>query len=258
MAKAYDLKGKRFHSLVVIDRCNVKSPSGKIQWICECDCGSCLNVVTQHLVSGNTKTCGCGKVDRVRQLGKLNKKHGLTKSVEYKIWIGMKGRCFNPKYENYSNYGARGITVCERWRDSFELFIKDLGPRPSPVHSLDRIDPDGDYEPDNCRWATAEEQANNRRKNRKHEFNGQLLTIPQIARINGIAVATLESRIRRDGLSIEDAIAKVPKRHFIEYGGQTKRLNEWSEILNVPYFKLYRQVVTDGKTLGEVVKSTSS
>lgn len=255
MAKAYDLKGKRFHSLVVIDRCNVKSPSGKTQWVCECDCGACLNVVTQHLVSGNTKTCGCGKIERAREQGTKNKKHGLTKTVEYKTWVGIKQRCLNPRSSSFSTYGGRGISVCDRWITSFELFLKDMGMRPSPEHSIDRKDPDGDYEPDNCHWATAEEQANNRRRNKKYEIDGKTLTIAQISREYCIPTATLYSRLFRDNLDIVDAVNLKANHHLAEYNGVVKRLHEWSKELGIPYPKIYRHVVVNGKPLEGVVKS---
>lgn len=253
MAKAHDLKGKRFHSLVVVDRCNIKSPSGKVQWVCECDCGACLNVVTQNLINGNTKTCGCGKVERARQQGLKNRKHGLTKTIEYKTWVNMKGRCLNPKYENYPNYGGRGIRVCNRWLNSFELFLKDMGPRPSPAHSIDRKDPDGDYEPDNCRWATIEEQCNNKRASKKYLLDGESFSVAQLSRKFNIPYSTLECRLIRDALPLEKALTKQASNHEFTYGGKTRRLNEWCVELGLKYSTVYRRIFTNGLSFEEAI-----
>ncbi len=123
---------------------------------CICDCGTVKAVHYQPLRNGVTKSCGCIRVDRAI--------HGMWKSTEYRVWGGMKQRCHNARCVHYSRYGGRGIKVCKRWRDSFQAFLKDVGPRPSMDHSLDRFpDNDGDYKPGNVRWATREEQRANTR-----------------------------------------------------------------------------------------------
>jgi hypothetical protein len=128
-------------------------------WICVCECGQKHEVSITNLKSGDIKSCGC-----LRRLTakKQKHKHGRRKTAEYTSWAGVKSRCFNQKEKAYPNYGGRGITVCERWRNSFENFLADMGPRPSQKHSVDRIDVNGNYEPSNCRWATATQQARNR------------------------------------------------------------------------------------------------
>jgi hypothetical protein len=148
--------GQRFSKLVVMSRLG-SSTQRRATWLCECDCGKTTTAVTTSLRNGTKQSCGClvfGPGWRV--------KHGMTKTKIYKVWSSMVQRCENPRAPNYKNYGARGITIYARWRDSFETFLEDMG-LPEAGLSLDRIDTDGHYEPSNCRWATDAEQTQNRR-----------------------------------------------------------------------------------------------
>lgn len=136
-------------------------------WKCRCDCGNEVKVWASQLASGGTKSCGCLKKDRDILWGKKDKNrqtHGMHGTPEYGAWTGMKQRCYNPKNKYYKDYGGRNIKVCKRWLNSFENFYTDMGPRPDNQHSLDRINNDGNYKPNNCRWADWFVQANNRRK----------------------------------------------------------------------------------------------
>lgn len=165
MPKRLELTGFRFGRLTVLglDSIRLKSKlSSCSYWKCICDCGNEKITCVDSLRCGDTKSCGC---IRKEGLVAMSTKHGLRYVPEYQSWKSMKNRCFSPNNTNFKNYGGRGITVCERWRNSLADFLSDMGPRPSPKHSIDRFpNNDGDYEPGNCRWATAKQQANNKRR----------------------------------------------------------------------------------------------
>lgn len=155
-----DLTGQKFGRWTVISRAPSKPNSQATYWLCDCQCGKRKAVNSSALRGGISKSCGCLRIE-MRRLpdGETSKaKHHL-----YATWQGIKQRCFNTTHHTYLNYGARGITMAPQWKDDFEQFVKDVGEKPSPKHSLDRIDNDGNYEPGNVRWATATEQAANRR-----------------------------------------------------------------------------------------------
>lgn len=145
-----DITGLEFGRLTAL-RC-----VGNGRWLCRCECGNEKLIYGGHLRAGMTESCGCGpQVCRVT--------HNLSHSPEYRAWDNARERCRNPNNRKFPIYGARGISVCERWANSFDNFIADMGRKPSPSHSLDRIDNNGNYEPGNCRWATGEQQNRNRR-----------------------------------------------------------------------------------------------
>lgn len=126
----------------------------------------------------------------------FRKTHGLRSAPEYNVWNGMKHRCHNPNYGGYRKYGARGIVVCDRWRESFEAFYADMGPRPSSKHSIEREDNDGPYSPDNCRWALPIEQMNNQRKTILVDVGGTMKTLRQIADEAGVPITVIQARHR--------------------------------------------------------------
>lgn len=150
-----EMTGQTFGLLTVLGRAPDKVSAAQAYWQCRCECGQEIAVNGSSLRRGSTRSCGCGRV-----------KHGLAnKAPEYHVWEGIKQRCLNPNRRGYEYWGGRGISVCERWLE-FENFYADMGPRPGPGYSIDRSDNDGNYEPGNCRWATASEQQRNTRRSR--------------------------------------------------------------------------------------------
>lgn len=175
-------------------RWTVIGTGGPRRWVCRCECGAQATVFTSNLKRGLSRSCGCAP----RRPAPV--KHGHTAngetSREYRVWSAMIARCHNPHAPNFSLYGGRGITVCDRWRVSFEAFLADVGPRPAGA-SIDRIDNDRGYEPGNCRWATAREQASNRRNNHRVTLGGETRTITEWARMVGISDTAFLARLRR-------------------------------------------------------------
>jgi hypothetical protein len=196
MSKFIDISGEKYGKLTVI-KFN-KMFNGFAYFDCICDCGEHRTVRSNGLKSGNTKSCGCYSRE---QASKANFIHGdANKTDEYVIWVAMNGRCYNENNTAYKSYGARGITVCDRWKDSYENFISDMGRRPTPKHSIDRIENDKGYSPDNCRWATQKEQCRNQRSNRAvvHIDSDQVFaTITMAAEFIGINYRTLKNQLLR-------------------------------------------------------------
>jgi hypothetical protein len=152
-------------------------------------------VASTALRSGGTKSCGCLR----RAINSQTKStHGGSNTAEYRIWRDMRMRCSNPCRKGYRHYGGRGIRVCDRWWNSFEAFLTDMGLRASPQHSVERIDNNGHCEPDNCRWATAREQANNKSTNRRISHNGCTQSLASWAKETGIRADTIKGRLNRD------------------------------------------------------------
>lgn len=185
--------GRVFGRLTVVSR----HSSGPTRWTCKCECGAVTHPRQESLRSGHTTSCGCSR-------GLTT--HGMTGHELYRTWARMKSRCLCPTDGDFHRYGARGISVCARWVESFASFVTDMGPRPSTRHSLDRIDNSGNYEPSNCRWATATEQSRNRRSTRLISYAGKTLSVTEWEEQMGLPIRTISNRINKHGWGHERAI----------------------------------------------------
>lgn len=172
-----DLTGRRFGRLTVIARVPGQR-SGSVCWMTKCDCGNTREVLRTNLVSGQTNSCGCLNKEA---LAKRRHKHGQSQTRTYQSWVMARFRCISSKHPKYPDYGGRGIKMCDRWLNSFENFLADMGERPEGL-SLEREDVNGHYEPGNCKWATQSEQSLNRRDRKQYLFDDQWLNLAQLRR----------------------------------------------------------------------------
>lgn len=178
--------GDKFGKLTVLGRLALP---GKVKYECRCDCGNQIFVRSDHLLSGATQSCGCLK----------EKTSGWYKTATYASWTSMRQRCTNSKASKFSNYGGRGIKICDRWLESFENFLADMGERPAGK-TLDRCENNGNYEPGNCKWSTPKEQARNRRSNRHVVVDGETMTMTAAAEVLGVNMTTLKYQLDKEGL----------------------------------------------------------
>ena len=218
MSAKRNLTGLRFSRLLVLNEAGI-SKHQKSLFRCRCDCGNETIVVGGNLTSGGTKSCGCWKPEAVRI---ARTTHGLSSHSAYKRYGNMIARCENPENDEYHNYGARGIKVCARWKDSIKSFIDDMGVPPSDSHTIDRIDNDGDYTPENCRWATKTDQNINRRVTHWLTFNGQTKCETEWCRSLGLKKFGVSARLIR-GWSLEKALTTP----FIEKGKYPRHSDEY-------------------------------
>lgn len=213
MPKRSKLIGRVYGRLTVIGEELVNKPYQGTWWICSCSCGNTKTISAMQLRQGTTKSCGCFRheVATTKGYGFIKVKHHMTNSHEYSSWGSMIQRCENANHAAFKNYGGRGVKICKEWRNSFETFLKDMGPRPSLKHSLDRFpNNDGNYEPGNCRWATIAEQHLNRRDNRLVTFENETKTLSEWAVSKNIPFDVLAKRIEA-GWDVEKALNQ-PRR----------------------------------------------
>jgi hypothetical protein len=228
-----DLTGLKFGRWLVLGTATTK-PNGHHYWRCQCECGVIREVYHCSLTRDLSHSCGCYQSDKAAI---MRYEHGYScrnhRNPTYTTWASMKGRCLNPNDGSYPRYGGRGITVCDRWRDSFEAFLADMGERPTHHHSLERIDNDGPYAPGNCRWATKVEQARNRRSSHLVTFNGETKTMAEWADATGLSQHLVERRLNAQSWTPERTFSAAIGRNrgrLITLGSETHTLVEWSKI----------------------------
>lgn len=188
------MEGKRFGRLLVVE-----SVLGG--WLCQCDCGQTSVRTGSALRLGQSVSCGCYHRERQHE---VNRTHGLTGTPVYRVWMNMRERCRNPNNTQWGDYGGRGISVCPQWESSFEQFLADMG-EPAPGLTIDRINNDGPYSPENCRWATPTEQARNKRTSRMLTAGGVTQSLADWCDQLGLKYWTIHSRLRR-GKSDQEAL----------------------------------------------------
>lgn len=201
---ADEVIGSKYGKLTAISECSgYKKKDGYFmrKFLCVCDCGNEKEILANSLRTGASKSCGC---ERIKSSRESVMKHGMSGTRPYRIWRNMISRCTVEKYDSYKWYGGKGITVCERWKD-FESFWEDMGAGYNDKLTIDRINNNGNYDPNNCRWATQKEQANNTSRNRFIEFNGERRTLTQWAEKMDVSAKMLDSRLRR-GWSVKKAL----------------------------------------------------
>lgn len=211
MTMRLDVTGQKFGRLLALSFSRV-GPSRDAMWNCRCDCGNELEVLLPSLRRGNTKSCGCWQ--RESKIGR-KATHGKSETPTWVAWSSMKARCLNRTNTGYKDYGGRGILICQRWLDSFENFLEDMGERPDGL-SLERLDVNGNYEPSNCKWATDKEQKRNQRRTRWITFQGETLSSVEWSEKVGLPRRLITSRIDTLGWDVGRALT-TPARPIKEW-----------------------------------------
>lgn len=203
-----DLSGQRFGKLTVIKR-NGTTNNGKVIWECICDCGNSTKVTTCSLRTGNTRSCGCLYKQSRKE---IKTTHGLRHHPLYSVWLNIKQRCLNPNSTSYKRYGGRGITICDEWKNDFKSFYDwSMENGYQKNLTIDRIDVNGNYEPNNCRWTTIEQQANNKRNNHYLEYDNKRLTMSQWSKQLNLPRTVILYRLKL-GWSVEKTLT-TPVRY---------------------------------------------
>lgn len=201
--KKIDITNQKFGRLTALSRIEGS------KWKCKCECGNIVYVRTNSLIQGRTLSCGCYHKDKVKE---INTRHDLSDSRIYRIWQNMKRRCYNSNYKYYSYYGKKGVTMCDEWKNNFESFYEwSMSAGYSDKLTIDRINSNGNYEPDNCRWITRKEQQNNISSNLNFTINGETKTLAQWCEIYKAPHERTRYRVK-NGWDILSALTTPSKR----------------------------------------------
>ena len=233
MAKIVNIAGKRFGRLIAIST-NERDKFGNALWNCKCDCGNNVKVILQSLKDGKTKSCGCLNKEK---MGKNNLIHGKSKTRIYHIWRDMRERCTKPSKLGYSNYGGRGIKVCEEWsgsKDFLNFYEWSIKNGYKENLTIDRIDFNGNYCPENCRWTDIKTQCNNKRNNILIFYNGETKTLAQWSESLNISYSAISRRLK-DGWSVEKTFTTPVKfsKKYIEYKGIKYKCSELARMYSL-------------------------
>lgn len=242
--KVKNLLGHAYGEWTVIQYAGIASNSRKAAWLCECKCGT-RKVITSNNLK-RALSCGCGRREKTIL---RNTTHGRARSPEHRAWCAMKKRCYNQNDPRYKDWGGRGVIVCDKWRNSFESFLSDMGSRPSNKHSVDRIDVNGNYEPENCRWATSDIQATNTRRNVKLTIGVDTRCLSEWAREAGVHPATFANRVEANW-SEDDLLLPPTKAKQLDFKGKKMTVHEWSVELGISFNTIHDRL-TRGWTVEE-------
>jgi len=217
--------------------------------LCRCDCGKELEVYKGNYTSGRSLSCGCLRSDL---LSKTKRTHGMSKSKEYRAWNNMLTRCYNPKSQRYHRYGGRGIRVCEQWVKSFQNFISDMGVAPTELHTIGRIDNDGNYCPENCRWELPEQQAANTSRSVRVQTDHGEMSAKEAAAFYGVTYGALIQRIQA-GRSKSDLSKASLHLQIIEVDGVSGPTTYWMKEAGIPISSFYYHM-RKGLTREQIVR----
>ena len=202
MVHKRDITGQRFNRLIALRLDRYDPKSHQSYWIFQCDCGNKKVLSLGGVAGETTKSCGCYNAE---VSGARKRTHGKSRTKVYGAWCKMKERCYKPNTLEFEHYGERGIIICDRWLESFENFLADMGEPPTPKHSIDRIDNDGNYEPGNCKWSTSTQQTLNYRRNLLITYRGQTKPLKMWTDELNLDYSKILQRIRTLGWSAERA-----------------------------------------------------